>query len=738
MSVIVAIAALEFNSAAAAEEAGSTPLEANTGGAAEQLEEITVTAQKQRALASKTPVAMDVYTGDQAREQGIRNLNTLGQVDPSINFGTSTNAAAFVTIRGIGSRDTSEIGDPAVPIGMDGFFSNRTYALTESVYDLERVEVLRGPQGTLYGRNAIGGVVNYITQKPGKDFDGYAYITGGSFKTLNTEGAVNIPLNDGVQVRGSWGTYSHDAFYSNPLQVDGNNVESSDSGRIAVAFQPTEGFDGLVTAQFTHSGGTGPTFQELPFASNATGTDINRSVLPAGVYPGDGWSTLVPFVQNIDDYRLHWELSYLLSGHLTLTYVGGYEDIDYRFRQSQDNLHTGLPAVFDAHEKPKTQNQELRIASAPDQALTYQAGLFYFGEDSGLVSGTKTLQGGVLTPTNTYNDPLVDSHSYAVFGQAAYKFLDAFRLTVGLRETYDDKKREGTLFVSPANAVVTSTVSQNGDVSSDKLTYHAGLDWTPGAATLVYGKVDTGYKAGGFNSAGLNNVIPYGPETSTVYEVGIKQALLDNRLRFVLDSYYNNYKGYQASLGACTTCTNTVAGVQNAGSAIIKGVEGSMDAIINPIGTFGLAANYLDAKFTRFNATLQTYTPAGSLAVVPVNLADNTLVQSPKWTLAASFEHSWELPEDAQLSARVQSNYRTRQYFTVYNTADMLQKAYALTDLSLEYKAGSGRYSVQLFAHNVTDKRYFTYAAENGTIRGYIYGYGDPRLIGLQVSAFFK
>ncbi|MBB4860657.1 iron complex outermembrane receptor protein [Novosphingobium chloroacetimidivorans] len=694
--------------------------------------DIVVTAQKSNSRVAKTPIAMNVLTGDEVRATGVHDLGTLSRVTPSISFATSAQPAVFIGIRGILSQSNSEIGDPAVAIGVDNFFANRTYTLNQSLYDLARIEVLRGPQGTLYGRNAIGGVINFITQKPTKELEGFASITGGNYGTLNTEGAFNVPLSDTVQVRASWGTFQHNAYYKNPLQPEGNNKANSASGRLAVAFQPSERFDGTLMFQYTHSGGTSATFQEIPFVDNATRTDIVHQK-PAGVY-ADEWSSLVPFFQDIDDIRFHWDFNYHFSDALTLNYNGGYDTVDYKYQQSNSNLTTMTAAKFIQHEKPKTMSHELRLSSDAAQPLSAQAGLYYFKEASELDSGTKTLFNNQFVQLTRFVDPKVDTISKAVFAQVTYRPVETLTLSGGLRQTWDSRVRVGVGY-GYTNGVQTSTSSQNGDVKSKKLTYHAGVDWNPTSDTMLYAKVDSGYKAGGFNTSGLRS-FSYDPETSTVIEGGLKQQFLGRRALFSVSGFHNDYKGYQASLGLCSVCNNTIAGIVNAGSAKIWGVETSLDAKIAPIGTLNLAVNYLSAKFDDFQATYTNQGPNGPRATVPVDLSGNRLPQASKWTMAGGLQRTFAIG-DGGLTADVRGTYRSKQYFSIYNFPENTQNGYVLVDGYLEYKPANARYSVQVFVRNLTNKQYITFTTNNQTIRGYLYGYGDPRTVGVKLTGNF-
>ncbi|HWU01250.1 MAG TPA: TonB-dependent receptor [Novosphingobium sp.] len=696
--------------------------------------DIVVTATKTNTVAAKTPVAMNILTGAQARASGVHDLSSLATTIPAVTFSTSAEASALIGIRGVLSQSDSEIGDPAVAVGVDNFFANRTYTLNQSLYDLARIEVLRGPQGTLYGRNAIGGVINFITQKPTKDFEGYASVTAGTYSTLNSEGAINVPIGDKVQVRASWGTSSHGAYYGNTQQIGGNNHQSSASGRLAVAFQPTDRFDGLISLQYTSTDGTGGTFQEIPFVNNATNTDIVHQ-LPSGVY-SKNWGTMVPFYLGVTDFRLHWDFNYQLSDLLKLNYNGGYDVVHYNYQQSNDDLINNVARKFLQHEVPLTQSHELRLSSDDRKRLSFQAGFYYFNESSSLDSGTQALYNGQFVRRSHYVDPSIVTESVAVFAQGAFKITDKLKLSAGLRQTWDSRQRTGTASYF-TNGVLSSTATQNGNVKTDRLTYHVGLDWTVSPTTFLYGKVDTGYKAGGFNTSGILT-FPYGPETSTVFEGGLKQQMFSRRALFSVAGFHNAYKGYQADLGLCTLCNNTIAGIVNAGNAEIWGIETSLEAKVKPIGLINLSVNYLSAKFTKFDGTYTNQQTDGSGPTVPVNLAGNYLPQAPRWTISGGVQHDFSLGKLGTLTADIKGSYRTSQFFSIYNFPENEQKGYFLGDAYVEYKPDNGRYSVQAFVHNFTDKQYMVFSTDNSGNGAYLYGYGDPRVIGVKFTGYFK
>jgi iron complex outermembrane receptor protein len=429
---------------------------------------------------------------------------------------------------------------------------------------------------------------------------------------------------------------------------------------------------------------------------------------------------------------------------MSLTYLGGYDATIFKQFEDLDNLRSGKRANFGGRNDPKTQNHELRIASAANQRLTWQGGLFYFRETNA-IDGAYSVAGsnGALVPAYVFPYPSVTSDSYAAYGQGGFKITPDLNLSLGARETYDDKTRVGTAYLTPAFFGQTGStpvryIAGGGSGRWNKFTWHAGLEWTPTNSTLAYGKVDTGYKAGGFNTTGTASSTPYGPETATNYELGLKQALFDNRVRVSGAAFYEDYKGYQASLGTCPTCNNSVSGIQNAGDAVLKGVEGDITALVNPLGKFNFSADYLSAVFKKFDATLQEYASNGSSTTIPYNLAGYTLIQAPHWSLGAGFEHNWILPADAGLTARIQTSLRTAQYFSNYDFADSRQGTYTVSDAMLVYTAPNDRYEVQAYVHNLENSTYLTYAAETGTAHGYEYSFGAPRTFGAKLTVRFK
>lgn len=319
--------------------------------------EITVTAQKRTTTLQETPLAISAYTGPFLTKFVMTNLQDLSSVAPDLIFVERTGQSAF-SIRGITSQDTgSDIGDPAIATATDGVFLNRPFSLSATMYDISRVEVMRGPQGTLYGRNATGGVVNIITNKPSLTEEGEFSLQYGNYGTLNARGMVNFPISDGLQVRAAFASYQHDGYRENAPARDGDDQDAK-SGRVTVAFQPTENLHGSVAFEYTHQGGAGQAIRLIPFQYDTDG-DLDHSMPTLG--SATKWSQTVNSNLSIREKAIRWDLGYDMP-FATISYVGGYDVIKYSSTTPSDG-DLASSRSWNNTMAPKTQNHDLRISS---------------------------------------------------------------------------------------------------------------------------------------------------------------------------------------------------------------------------------------------------------------------------------------------------------------------------------------------------------------------------------------
>jgi iron complex outermembrane receptor protein len=700
-------------SAIAAEVAAA---EGSTGG----LDEIVVTAQHVKENAQTTPIAMSVYGGDALKRNAITDLAGLSAVAPDVNF-ANVQGEPIVTIRGISSRDTTENGDPAVTVNVDGFYQNRQYSLNAVLYDIDRIEVLRGPQGTLNGRNSVGGAINIVTAQPTNTFAAYASLEYGNYNNLATQGMVNVPISDTLQMRLAFLTTSHDGYRNNAPQPNGDDADNK-SARAELAFEPFDNFRGLLTFQYTKEGGAGDVSENIPYAYTPGGSLIKA--LPSGINPMTFKVDTPPFL-DLTEKTLRFNFTYDI-GAIQLTVLGGYDQTAWHHWVDDSNPYS-TPAVFAfiQNEYPDTLNGEFRIASKSEAPFQWQAGAFFYREHSHLVSSNASPQ-----TDGTYNEFFgfvysTRDTSDAGYVQASYKFTDALKLTAGVRYTSDYKEEMG--FYGQLTPLVVYS-NQAGDASSTKSTFHAALDYQLTPENLLYAKYDTGYKGGGFNFGGGS----YRPETVTAYELGTKNRFLNGTLQLNVAAFYDKYRDEQVSTFAFLSDGNSVALTENAGKSTLYGLETDFLAKVPVLGTLNASVDYLHARYTYF---LSVGDPSDPTAKGNVNLAGNTPPQAPTWSAQLGLDHDWDIP-GGTLTGRIESKLQSSSNFSFYDFPDTRQPAYTMSNAFLSYSptsaAGSGRWKITAFVKNLENAAVYSNALENQYAVSYTYQFYPPRTYGLR------
>ena len=682
----------------------------------QQLQTVVITAEKKVSSEQKSAISMSVYDADSLAAQGISDLGSLSTLAPGLGFSQSgSGAIPILTVRGISSRDTTDIGDPAVSVNFDGTYTNRPYALTSILYDLERVEFLRGPQGTLYGRNATGGALNIIGAAPTKVFGGHGSVEMGNYRTLNVEGALNVPLSDTVQVRAAVSQRRHDGYLRNAAVQNGND-EDSHSGRFSLAFQPVPGLSAVVVAEMTASRGVGPQPLMVPFQTDADGNILHTGI----ALPSDprSFPLLSPAELHMDQELIRWNVSYALP-LVDLSYIGGYSKIDFHRADMQSSAVALQSFVINDH--PKTWNHELRVSGKRGGTLDWQAGYYHFKEDATLYSyEVRPGDAGTLNRLITF-DYTTGAKSDAVYGQATFSLRPNLRVSAGLRHTKDEKRRDGTIFFNDRTTPPISyfAVPSSASASWSKTNYHAGVEWDLRKNLMLYAKVDSGYKAGGFTE-----IAPYGPENVRGFEVGSKGRFLNQRLQVNWAAFYYDYSGQQVSQNVVRDNGTTGVLVLNAGKTRIYGAEGELVALAGEAGRFNASLQYLYARFTDFVVANGT---------TNVQLAGNRPPQSPNWTGALGWEKSWAQGRGFLVS-RIDVKTQSSQNFTFWNYDTDRQNAYAWANASLAYEPEDGKWHLQLWVRNLTDRTVLTSAEDSQFAGAYRYTFAAPRTYGVKLS----
>ncbi len=773
-----AIAMLSANAALAQEQAAPQTAAPQADGG-----DIIVTATRFETLASKTPIALTAVSGEQLVAAGITNPTALGDQVPSVMI--NRNNGLQITIRGVTSSDGTEKGDPSAAFMSDGIYIARQQSQEVSFFDISRVEVLRGPQGTLFGRNTTAGAVNVITNRPSFDkVGGSVDAAYGNFNNTQATGVLNLPVSDNLALRAAVNFDRRDSFlkpgtnFNAPLSPYKDNL-----GARLTALLKFDGGELIIRGDYTRMGGNGLNIVStgnfytgysaataLPGTTNATTTDTVSPVYIGDTRTNDQLRSFnatsadgIPIQQFANNFKrdnasygVGGEFKYDL-GAVTLNYLGSYRE--FRRHEGGVSYNTaGLsPSLFDGWYWQNS--QELRLSTNSDGPIRAQAGLYYFKERADIqlgiygrmINGTRLQPGQIVytgTPATNANgwafgfpQHYVMSQSKAAFGQVTVTPMPELRLTAGIRYTADTKARIGATVQCAFSLACTNP----GDVQTvnsaqrdyNKTTWKIGFDYDVTPATMVFGTVSTGYKAGGFNDGcqvgtgpgctAAADALYYDPETLTSYEIGVKTRMFDNMLRFNLSAFHYDYASLQLTQGGPFCAGQNCTVTRNAASAKVDGVE--LEGSFAPTGNdrFNFSAAYLNARYGAFVPNAITF-PL-------VNWNGKKLDRSPTFTAAVGYDHTFDLANGGNVVAGVRSRYSSSYHISALAILGFFkQPGYTQSEATLTYNAPDKAYYVQAYVKNIEDKILVTAVGggANGTLQ-----ISDPRLFGIRAGAKF-
>ncbi len=606
-----------------AQDAPATPIQDKA------VPEVLVTAQRTVSTASRTPLAMSVVQGEQLRELGIDNPESLGSRLPNVHIDQAFSGLR-VTIRGISNSDTTDKGDPSAAFMQDGVYIARPAGQTANFLDVERIEVLRGPQGTLYGRNTTAGLVHVISNAPTGQLEGRVALEAGSYGNRKLEGVINVPVNDALALRAAVSTRKQDPFLKNRQGTRFSPGMDRDDRDARLSAKLALGREAALLVRYDHSEVTNNNDRFVPDTNFYTGVAAGAPVWKAGstderLSMGFRPANIAP-VQGAQDRRarglssdLGWNL-----GPATVYYLGSHRELD---QQMVNNYYYRLsPAlalgVINSYDGANTQDShELRIATNAGGPLSAQGGLYYFSEQSDTTYVFQGLRPVGLPPY--YSFPLVtEAKSRAVFGQLSWRVREDLRLTAGARRTLDHKWRVGSTDFQqgPAfNPALDRRLLNAADLSTARTTWRLGAELELAPATLAYLSLATGYKAGAFNDgciAGTSALgiscpaaaavtpefLYYQPEQLRAWETGLKARLLGGRLTFNAAAFYYDYTNLQLSGNAIVAGAPRLL-TRNAGAARSRGIELDGELRIGSGGRLNYGVSLLDAEYVRYMAT---------------------------------------------------------------------------------------------------------------------------------------
>jgi len=703
--------------------------------------EIVVTAQRRAESLQKTPIAVSAIGGEALAERGAIDLTSIGSSVPGLNVSEQIGQARL-TLRGIGVDNISTGAESSVAFNQDGVFFSRSAAALASFYDVQRVEVLRGPQGTLYGRNATGGSVNIITNRPEFDMQGGVSLTAGNYETINAEAFITGGLGDSVAVRLSGQIQNHSGYGRNI--VTGSDIDSrhSQALRGQLLFKPDERFSILLAADYYHADDRSNTYHYFGAAGvTPTGDPVTpTAILLGGAVPASARD--VASVRDPSTRAEFWgaraDINYELSDEVTLRSLTAYRSSDFTLQTDINPLGVDL-FPLDLGEKSKQWSQEFQI-NWDTESNKLVLGAFYLHETiDGVLAAPfnlVALGGPDLFVQGFYAGGRLKTKAAAAFAQDTYSLTDTLRLTLGARYSWerktvaDQSDFDFDRLYDPANPPRVPV--HNARKSFESFTPKIGIDLDLGPRTLLYGSWSKGFKAGTFNLGSGGPALD--PEKVDAYELGLKTTVLDGRLRANLSAFYYDYSDLQVG-----KVQGQLVVLENAAAAEIYGLEGEFT--VEPVDRFiiGLNASYLHARFKSY-VTADQARPAGDGTTVDENgvpafdLTGKALPQAPDYTIDLSAQYSFDLA-DGSLTLRGESSWSDRVYFSPFNRDVVSQPAYNVQNAFVTYK-NEGGLRLTAFIRNIGNKTIRSAGQVATTLLGSpVVGFvKPPRTYGLTVA----
>ena len=646
----------------------------------DDLEEIVVTATRRESSIREIPIAVSAYSGDRLEAAHVESLADLAPSSPNIQMSTlATNAN--ITIRGVGNDLTTAGSDPGVAFHVDGVYLAETGLTPSTFLDVNRVEILRGPQGTLFGRNATGGAVNVIPNTPTQQLSyGVDVDSGFSPTEDHVAGFISGPITSDGTLLGRLAmqqTYN-EGFTKNLLPSGPRRLDDTNdySGRGQLMWLPTEDFNARLSVEYQKEHDHGPGVYNLgvpdpaipvpaPIFGQPTGDPDQRQT-----YANQGEKQFEGFGSTL---FTNWSVG---GGNLKGT-------VSYnRTTQFDDAEGDGTPIDFTHTMYTQNVTQEfaeLIYASNPERPFTFIVGANYFHEWEFQHIDVPVS----FLPVAVSLGGTIRTNSYAAFTHVQYAFDFDLKLFAGVRVTTDEKH------IDEFNNFI-GTTSQHH--SWTQPTYEVGTSYDITRSVTGYVKYATGYKGGGYSAGGLTPA--FNPEKDQLVEMGLKGSYLDEALQANLAVFHMDYNDLQVA-----QVTGVISSVTNAARATVNGVEVETVERLTSALRFELSVGYLNAYFDKFNTVDSSRPALGTL-----NLAGNLLPLAPHFTANAAGYYDIPIGAPGKLTGGAQYDWKSRLYFSEFNLPIASQGAVGRLNLTLTYLSPNERWSVGAYARNVTNK----------------------------------
>jgi len=725
-----------------------------------EVQEVIVTSRKREERLQDVPISIAAISGQELSERGFSDVASLNNASPNleINNGRADGggSTAQIYIRGVGQNDFLIPNDPGVGLYVDDVYVSRSSGAITGLMDIQSVEVLRGPQGTLYGKNTIGGAVRITSEKPNLDGESGRFgATVGSYQRHDFNASVNLPVTDQLALRVAGSSRSTDDIGHRVLDPSGagtGNINEIGT-RIQALYQPSDPLEILVTGDYTRTRQHGPYGANTGYIPGASPLidALNASVypvlatslgLPAGSIFDSRWVS-TPKVDygtgpNQDDFDvsgISTVISYAITSHLSLKSITAYRTV--RSTAGRDGDHSPFPVLETIVRDDNEQySQEFQL-NGTFERFNWTTGLYYLRENLKDTYDTKLWDGLIDSPValdfDAHSLSRLHGTSLAVFGQGTYDLTAALHLTVGGRFNREQKDFfEKWYFLEQPREFTCPGIDVSGRFDDCKSTDNvftpaASLSFNVTEDALVYFSYSEGFKAGGWTPRlfSQQSLRRDSPEHLKAFELGIKSEWFERRLVLNADAFYSKYRDLQLTSVLADSQGNPQPVVENAGAARITGGEIEATARITRTTTFDLALGVIDARYTHLD-------PGVSFGI------NNKLPDTPPVSLNVALRQEFPVSNGALVALRIDASYKGKTYKDPDNSPRIIQDPYALVNARLSYRAASGKWETSLFGTNLTNKQYLVSGLDLASTFGFVESYfGRPREMGIDLNIHF-
>lgn len=733
---------------------------AATADSAFGLEEVVVTARKREEKLQDVPISITAISGKELDERGLSDIAALTNSTPNLEINNGRpdggGSTAQIYIRGVGQNDFLIPNDPGVGLYVDDVYVSRSSGAITGLADIQSIEVLRGPQGTLYGKNTIGGAVRITSIKPSLDTTtGTMGLTLGSYDRVDFNGSVNLPMSDRFAVRVAGSIRTADDIGKRVLDPSGQGTGNinEDAARLIARYQPASDLEIMLSGDYTRTRQHGPYGANSAYLPNALTDALNNDYYPTinarlGL-PADSRfdSRYVsgpkidygtgPNQNDFDTWGVSGVVNYDIDDRLALKSITAYRHVDsVAGRDGDHSPYALLETIVTDH---NTQfSQELQLNGSFER-FKWTTGLYYLREDLRDSYNTRLWDGLVTTSIpldfNARSLSTLKGTSVAIFGQGTYDLTDDWHLTIGGRYNREKKDfRTRWYFLDQPREYTCPGIDVQGDFddcskTENVFTPMASLGWKPTPGILLYVSYSEGFKAGGwtprlFSQTSLER---NSPEKLKAYEVGIKSQWFDNRLILNADVFRSDYTDLQLTSVLADANGSPQPVVQNAGKARIVGFELEGTAKIARNTTVQVGVGLLDGKYLELDP--------GVLANIHL---DYKLPDTPAATVLASIQQDLPLQSGAVASARVDAGYKGKTYKEPSNSPYNIQDPYTLVNARVSYRSANGSWEIAAYGTNLTNKQYLMSGLDLAATFGFVESYyGRPREAGVKFDIHF-